>query len=133
MEFTLKVEFNVTPEAIYETWLSSNGHSAMTGGEATITDRVGDPFTAWDGYIKGKNLELEQHGRIVQSWRTTQFEADEPDSLLEIVLTAIDGGTLLTLNHSKVPESGEHYKQGWEDHYFQPMMQFFQDQATNND
>lgn len=125
MEFSLKVEINTTAERIYKTWLSSEGHSAMTGGKATVSDKIGEPFTAWDGYIKGKNIELEPFHRIVQSWRTSQFEEKEKDSRIEIILNEINGQTELTLIHTNVPESGEHYIKGWNDHYFEPMLDYF--------
>src|SRR5208337_1777476 len=56
------------PKAVYDAWMSSKGHAAMTGSPAKITARVGGAFSAWDGYISGKNLELEQGARILQSW-----------------------------------------------------------------
>ena len=125
MEFTVQTTISASAEAVYNAWLSSEGHTKMTGGEAEITDQVGETFTAWDGYITGKNLELEPHSRILQSWRTSQFEENEEDSQIEILLKEADGQTTLTLIHSKLAENGGHYKQGWEDHYFQPMLEYF--------
>ena len=50
-----------------------------------------------------------------------------------MLLDEIDGKTEITLTHSSLPESGEHYKQGWEDHYFAPMRKHFQRKAfTSN-
>ncbi len=125
MEFTLTTKIEASAEQIYNAWLSSDGHTNMTGGPATITDKVGDRFTAWDGYIEGKNIKLEPFTRIVQSWRTAQFKEDEEDSQLEIILDESDGQTELTLNHTHVPEGGEHYIKGWDNHYFQPMKKYF--------
>ncbi len=125
MEFTLKTTINATQKEVYQTWLSSEGHSKMTGAEATISDQTGAQFSAWDGYIEGKNLKLEPYKRILQSWRTTQFEDQEEDSQIEILLKEQDGNTELTLIHTQLPESGEHYKKGWENHYFQPMKEYF--------
>ena len=125
MEFTLHTKIKAPAEKIYTAWLSSEGHTNMTGGTAIISDTIGERFTAWDGYIEGKNLELEPHRRIVQSWRTSQFEETEEDSQIEILLNETNGETELTLIHTKVPESGDHYKKGWENHYFQPMKNWF--------
>ena len=125
MEFTLKILINTSPEKIYSTWLNSEGHSKMTGGAASISDRVGDKFTAWDGYIEGTNLELEPNERIIQSWRTSDFEETEEDSLIEILLKEAEGQTELTLVHTNLPEHGEQYKIGWDNHYFQPMNEYF--------
>ena len=125
MEFTLKTKINATAKEIYTAWLSTEGHTNMTGGAATTSDKVGSNFTAWDGYIEGKNVALEPYKRIVQSWRSSQFESHEEDSQIEILLQEVDGQTELTLIHTNVPESGEHYKKGWDNHYFQPMNTYF--------
>lgn len=125
MEFTLKTRIKATAKEIYTSWLDSEGHTNMTGGEATMSDKIGEGFTAWDGYIKGKNIALEPYKRILQSWRTSQFEENEKDAQLEVLLNETDGQTELTLIHTNVPESGEHYKKGWDDHYFQPMKTYF--------
>ncbi len=125
MEFRITTRIPTTAKNIYNTWLSSEGHSKMTGGEATITDQIGASFTAWDGYIEGKNIGLKTDKRILQRWRTAQFEEEEEDSLLEILLKDVDGQTELTLIHTQVPESGAHYIQGWDKHYFQPMKAYF--------
>jgi len=125
MEFTLKTKFDATAKEIYTAWLSSDGHTNMTGGDATVTDKVGATFTAWDGYIEGKNIELEPFKRILQSWRTSQFEENEDDSQIEILLKEFEGQTELTLIHTNLPESGDHYRKGWDEHYFQPMKAYF--------
>ena len=125
MEFTLKTKIDATAEQIYRAWLSSDGHTNMTGGIANVSDKIGDNFTAWDGYIEGQNMELEPFNRILQSWRTSQFEKDEEDSQIEIQLSEFNGQTELTLIHTNVPESGEHYIKGWDNSYFQPMKIYF--------
>ncbi len=125
MEFTIKTRFKATAEEIYTTWLDNDGHTKMTGGAATVSAKIGGSFTAWDGYIWGKNISLEPFSRIVQSWRTSQFEEGEEDSQIEILLNEVDGETELTLIHSNLPASGEHYKKGWDDHYFLPMKAYF--------
>jgi len=125
MEFTLKTRIKATSEEIYNAWLNSESHTEMTGGKATASDKIGDSFTAWDGYIMGENLVLVPFRRIVQSWRTTEFEEKEEDSKIELLLHEIDGETEITLLHTNVPEHGEEYITGWEEHYFQPMKEYF--------
>lgn len=125
-KFTLKTEFPAEPEKVFKAWLSSDGHSAMTGSPARVEPRVGGQFTAWDGYITGKTLELKPYSRIVQAWRTSEFQASDPDSRVEIELEAVTGGTRLTLAHSNMPPGqAESYKSGWEEWYFSPMQQYF--------
>tara|TARA_B100000745_G_C20101617_1_gene376855 strand:+ start:720 stop:1115 length:396 start_codon:yes stop_codon:yes gene_type:complete len=126
MEFTLTTTIKATAKQIYKSWLSTQGHTKMTGGTAYVSDKIGDKFTAWDGYIKGENLVLEPYNKIVQSWRSTNFKDHEEDSQIEVILNEGDDETKLTLTHTNVPESGEHYKKGWDEHYFEPMKHYFE-------
>lgn len=98
----------------------------MTGAEAEVDPEVGGEFSAWDGYITGTNLELVAGKRIVQSWRTSEFATSHGDSRIEITLKKSGSGTRLTLKHSDVPASqADDYRQGWSDHYFEPMNSYF--------
>ena len=123
---TLTRQFPVTAARLYQDWLDSSAHSAMTGGEATTGNSIGNPFTAWDGYIAGENLELDTNRKIVQTWRTTEFDPEWEDSRLEILLEENDAGTELTLIHSNLaPGDGAKYADGWKDHYFEPMAAYY--------
>ena len=113
------------PDEVYKAWLDSKEHSEMTGGEANVSDVIGAPFQAWDEYIEGINLELEPGKRILQNWRTTEFEDSDEDSLLEILFEAEEGQTRVTIRHSNLPDHGMQYKQGWVDAYFTPMQEYF--------
>lgn len=114
------------PKAVYDAWLSSAGHTAMTGSAAKATSKVGGAFTAWDGYISGTNLELAPASRILQGWRTTEFPNDAPDSRLEVLLEEAKGGTKVTIIHTDIPQGqGPSYKQGWVEYYFKPMKDYF--------
>jgi len=125
LEFTISSLIPATPQEIYHAWMSSDGHSAMTGSPAKISPELGGKFEAWDGYIHGTNLELVPGKRIVQSWRTVEFSADEPDSRIEISLDAEGEQTRLTLHHTGLPPHGKQYEQGWVESYFEPMKEYF--------
>lgn len=126
-DFELHVVLGTPPEDVYDAWLDPEEHSAFTGGEASIEPRVGGAFTAWDGYVTGRTMALEPGRRIVQSWRTTDFEPDDADSEIEVLFDADGaGGTRLTLRHSKIPAGqGDRYAQGWREFYFDPMVEYF--------
>ena len=125
-KFKLTVTLHADVEEIFNAWLSSNGHSAMTGSAAKVDGKVGGVFTAWDGYIFGKTLKIESPRRIVQAWRTSEFPEGAPDSRVDILFEAVKDGTKVTLVHSDMPEDQvESYRQGWEDFYFKPMKEYF--------
>ena len=125
-DFEVSDEIPASPDDIYAAWMSSEGHSAMTGGEAHIGPAVGDEFDAWDGYIHGKTLELEPSRRIVQSWRSAQFTGDDEDSQIEVLLDGDDDATMVTVRHTNVPSDQRGYEDGgWQQSYFTPMRAYF--------
>ena len=132
IEFVVSALIPAIPKEIYTAWLSSEGHTQMTGGSATVSAEVGGEFNAWDGYIRGRNLELEFGKRIVQSWRTVEFEEDEADSRIEITLEPYGDQTKLILKHTGLPPHGGQYEQGWVDNYFEPMEEYFGGIKTQN-
>jgi len=125
-EFELRVVFAVKPSELYHAWLNSSLHGEMTGGEAHCSDQIGESFSAWDGYIKGKNLDLHPNKLILQAWRTSEFNEQDEDSIVKIQLNSTSDGTELILAHTNIPTGQTQYKQGWIDHYFTPMQAFFQ-------
>ena len=92
-DFSVSEIIPASPQQIYDAWLSSDGHAAITGGQpAQISAQEGAAFTVWNGYITGRNVTLESNRRIVQSWRTTKFTAADPDSQIEVLLEPAPGG-----------------------------------------
>lgn len=123
--FELTVVFPVSPEVLYNAWLDEEKHSNMTGGDATANAIEGGKFTAWEGYIWGTNKKLTPHSKIVQSWRTTEFKETDKDSLLTLHFNEVPVGCELTLHHKNIPEGQPNYKQGWQEHYFTPMQEYY--------
>ncbi len=121
----LRQNFKAKPSEIYVAWLDSIQHSKMTGGQAICSNKIGGSFTAWDGYIEGKNIELKPNQEIIQSWRTSEFDENDADSKLIILLKESENGTELILNHSNIPEGQTQYRKGWLEHYFTPMENYF--------
>jgi uncharacterized protein YndB with AHSA1/START domain len=98
-----KVIVSATPDEVYDAFVDAKKHSTFTGSKATCDPRVGGEFTAWDGYISGKNLELEKGKRIVQEWMTTDWPENYPRSRLELTFKNVKGGTEISMTHSEVP------------------------------
>jgi len=130
-EFKLSCTLPAPPQAVYDAWLDSGAHSAMTGAEAKIAKRVGGAHSVWNGYITGKTVELVPGRRIVQTWRTTEFADNDPDSTITVELKPTKTGARLTLTHSGVPDGQTSYENGgWRDNYFAPMKAYFAREKT---
>ena len=125
---TMKQEVIVpaTLVEVYEAFMDAKKHSAFSGSRATCDPRVGGEFTAWDGHISGKNLELEKGKRIVQEWVTTDWPKNYPPLSLELNFKAVKEGTEISMIHSEVPaEQVDDTKQGWIDFYWEPLKEYF--------
>jgi len=118
--------FPVSAKRLFDAWLNSEEHSEFTGSKAEIRPNVGSKFSAWDGYITGKNVTLQPYGRIVQTWRASDFPKGALDSKLEILFEKANNGARVTLIHTKLPAAKiKDYEKGWIDHYFKPMKKYF--------
>ena len=126
-EFVVTTDIAKSSQILYDAWLDSDEHSKMTGSPAKVSAELGGEFQAWDGYLWGANLELEPGKRIVQSWRTSEFDDSEEDSQIEVSFEANDEGrTKITLLHTKLPAHGAQYEEGWQESYFEPMKRYFE-------
>ncbi len=130
---TQKVIIPASPDEVYDAFINPKKHSAFTGAKATGEPIVGAEITAWDGYITGKNLELEKGKRIVQEWSTNEWPEGYPPSKLTLIFSKVEGGTELTMIHSEVPaEQAEDYRQGWIDSYWDLMKKYFKNKKKTN-
>lgn len=121
-----RVAIPASPEAVYRALTNARQQAAFTDAEATGAARVGARFTAWDGYIDGKHLELEKARRIVQEWSSTEWPKSAAPSRVEIQLEPKGKGTLLIMTHAGVPASqAASLRQGWKDYYWTPLKAWF--------
>ena len=92
-----------------------------------IPRTIGASFSAWEGYISGRNVALEPYSKIIQKWRTTDFLDNDLDSEITISFEEINGSTKITIEHDSIPDGQPDYSQGWRDHYFTPMKTIWPD------
>ena len=116
----------VDPEKVYEAFMNAKIHSEFTDSKATCNPTVGGKFTAWDGYISGKNLELEKGKKIVQEWKTTEWPKGYDPSKFELTLKKVKNGTEIIMVHSNVPEEqAAELADGWNESYWIPLKEYF--------
>jgi len=122
-----KVIIPAPPEEVYRAFMDPKKHTAFTNTETTGSQEVGGEVSAGDGYITARNIELVKGKKIVQEWTTTEWPEGYPPSMLQLDLRMVDGGTELTMTHSKVPEEqADDYAEGWKDYYWDPLIEYFQ-------
>ena len=95
--------FKAEPHAVYEALMDSRQHARFTGSPARLSRKVGGEFSAYGGYITGRNLELVPDRRIVQAWHASEWPAGHM-SKVTYRLTPVKSGTRVDFTHSGVPE-----------------------------
>jgi len=116
---------NTSPQDLYDLYMNADKHSLIAGGPVTITEKEGDPFSAHQGYITGKNLQLVKGNLIVQAWRAQSWNVEDTDSTFILYLEQTGKDAILRMTHANVPE--EHavsVEQGWYGHYWDPWKQY---------
>ncbi|MFH0972300.1 MAG: SRPBCC domain-containing protein [Candidatus Micrarchaeota archaeon] len=114
------------PLEVYRCFADPKLHSQVTGSKATGNAKEGSKFTAWDGYISGRNLKLVEGKKIVQEWKTSEWPEFTPPSIFTLDFIPKKGGTEIRMVHSKVPaEQAAGYEKGWKEFYWDPLKAHF--------
>jgi len=101
--------------------MNGERHSVATGAPAQITDTEGSNFSAHNGYITGKNLQLIKDKLIVQSWRAQSWSSDELDSTFILHFEPQGNDTLMHVIHANVPTNAfDDLNSGWHKMYWEP-------------
>ncbi|MBU0497174.1 MAG: SRPBCC domain-containing protein [Candidatus Thermoplasmatota archaeon] len=120
-----EVFIEAPPADVYHAFMDSKTHSLFTGDTAHIGKKIGDQFSAFDGYATGENLELKPNKLIVQSWHASDWPNGH-HSTIRIELTPQKKGTALIFHQTDVPE--EHLydiSNGWWEYYWNPVNTMF--------
>jgi activator of HSP90 ATPase len=115
------VTIKSSPHAVFEAFMDSKRHSKFTGDKAVISRKVSGKFTAFNGYADGKNLEIIEDKKIVQTWRASDWPENHY-STITLILMMVGAATKLTFTQTDVPDDRlADIKQGWTDFYWKPM------------
>jgi activator of HSP90 ATPase len=122
---TQSVVLPAPAEALYATYMSAAKHAAMTGAPVVISARSRSTFSAFGGELTGRTLTAIASRLIVQSWRSTHFKKDDPDSTLILSFVPLGPRGRIDLVHIDVPPHD--YKgvtEGWNTHYWKPWRRY---------
>jgi activator of HSP90 ATPase len=106
---------------LYEMYLDPAQHADFTGAPVTIGAQPGARFAAFEGSLSGTMLAVVAPTLIVQSWRSTHFSDDDPDSTLILTFTPQGADGRIDLVHLDVPEQDyQGVTSGWDTYYWTP-------------
>jgi activator of HSP90 ATPase len=112
---------NTKPKALYDLYMNEKKHSEVTGAPAKIKPKSGSPFSAHGDYITGENIQLVKDSLIVQTWRGSDWDGSDPDSVFIIHLEPRGKHVQMHAIHAGVPDPhADHLARGWHEHYWEP-------------
>jgi uncharacterized protein YndB with AHSA1/START domain len=150
-----QVVIDAYPREVFEALADAGTLSALSGMTGTAGRAEGQEFTAFDGHITGRQIELVPGARIVQAWRFPVWEpgtytivrftlaadpaaAAEPAGQRDL---ADRGKTLLLVEQHGEPEGADglgchptwrdHLNEGWPMFYLTPLARHFEGQAAS--
>ncbi len=126
--FEQEITIKSTPHEIYEVFMDSKKHSKLTEGKAMVSREVGGSFSIFEGSLSGKNVELIQDKKIVQTWRGDGENWPKGYySTITFNFEPVDQGTLIKFTHTDIPEGAyESVKQGWDTYYWEPLKEMLE-------
>ena len=115
------VRLPASPKQLFDTYLDSKMHTAVTGGKARISRKAGAKFTACNGVLSGRNLLIVPGRMIVQAWRSVHFKRSDQDSILILEFSKAPEGGRIDLVHVNVPpQDHKGVEGGWPKYYWKP-------------
>lgn len=125
---TQRVVFkNATTGQLYELYMNAKKHSAATHTHTKITNLEGTKYAAGDGYITGRNLLLQQNRMIVQTWRASDWDRQDEDSILILSFQQSGKHAILNMVHAHLPDRhAGSIKRGWTTYYWNMWKDYLQ-------
>jgi activator of HSP90 ATPase len=121
-----EVDFEASPERIYEALLDAEQFSAFTGATAQIQREAGGAFKLFGGRVVGRNVELMPNHRLVQAWRVETWPSGVY-SIVRFELTAQGSGTRIVFDQTGFPpENREQQNAGWPKFYWDRLRKYLE-------
>lgn len=115
------VTLHAAPRELFNTFLDSKKHTALTGAPAKVGKKAGAAFTAFAGQLSGRTLLVVPGRLIVQSWRSKGWKASDPDSILILEFSKTKAEGRIDLVHVGVPPHDRRgVTNGWKRYYWVP-------------
>ena len=98
-----------------------SGGMKTRAAPVTVSREAGGAFSAFGGYITGRQVELVPNERIVQVWRAGSWDPGSY-SIAKFVLAEQGAETKIKFDHTGFPKGqAEHLAEGWRTNYWEPL------------
>jgi activator of HSP90 ATPase len=132
----MQVNFNATTARVYDALTDAKQFNKVVQLSAAMKSmglnnkpvemsrEPGGAFSAFGGYVSGRQLELVAGQRIVQAWRAGSWDSGQY-SIARFELSAEGSRTKLVFDHTGFPQGqADHLLAGWKGNYWEPLEKF---------
>lgn len=120
-----RVKFKASPAALFEMYLDSKKHSQISKHKAVLSRKTGGSYSAYGGYIHGKNQLIVPNRMIVQTWRAKDWKKSDKDSVLILDFQGKGNAGEVLMIHANVPDNqAKGLSHGWNEFYWKPWKKF---------
>jgi len=124
-------ELPASPDALFEMYVDAEKHSAFTGSEVTVSREPGAAFSAFGGALSGRMVATVPGRLVVQTWRSTNFGVDDPDSVLILAFSESASGGRIDLVQIGIPDCDyQGVSEGWGKFYWYPWRAFLMNRGA---
>jgi activator of HSP90 ATPase len=121
---------DANPAQVYAVLADAEALSALSGMSGAVGRSAGEEFSAFDGHVVGRQIELVPGERIVQTWRFPQWEPGTY-SIVRYTLAAEGEGTRLVIDqHGEPDDWHDHIDANWPTFYLTPLTKHFAAQTA---
>jgi len=92
-----------SPAQVYAVLADPEALSALSGMSGEAGRSEGEEFSAFDGNVTGRQIDLVPDQRVVQAWRFPSWEPGRY-SIVRFTLATVDGGTRLVIDQNGEPD-----------------------------
>ena len=123
-----------SPAQVYAVLADPGALSALSGMSGEAGRSEGEEFSAFDGNVTGRQIDLVPDQRVVQAWRFPSWEPGRY-SIVRFTLATVDGGTRLVIDQNGEPDEPDaggchrtwhdHLDANWPTFYLTPLTRHF--------
>ena len=125
MSIRQQAMISASPAQVYAVLADASALSALSGKAGVPGRAAGAEFSAFDGNVTGRQIELVPGERLVQAWRFPVWEQGKY-SVVCFTLAADGDGTRLVIDQHGVPDDWhDHVNTNWPTFYLKPLAAHF--------
>ncbi|MCC6383766.1 MAG: SRPBCC domain-containing protein [Bacteroidia bacterium] len=116
-----------SPSEVFNALTQADQIAKWSKAGGFIETEPGGNFEYFDGWVKGKVLEVKPPSLLIITWKPSEWDKKTSASQVKIKISRHDAGSQLTIVHSAFPNESDaqRHESGWIDNVMEPLNEYF--------